>query len=429
MDDQIGQPRFSQAKVKWGLGLSSLYALNRRPCLVGPEGGLIHDVRRGFRSTWTSIVQEVKKLQNQGVNIFDYIRIKIGNGDNTSFWKDKWHNEGVLKDVFSSWLGKYPSWWNGGLRLMLSSYEEWMFRNKIIFEKVLVPGDDFVTVVLILIIGSLKLGDFSINAYFCKIESIPTILTSLGSPISNDDVVTIALEGLPDNSMLTTQEMPLKSRSQALHIDSLSYSPTILLAKSGNDYRSNVAQVKSSRPCFNFAKGSCHFGDTCGDVDEIEFLLRRDPSTPKMSVVSILKGFTDEPPLEENDDLFDLEYKANDWKKILYDAPIDDLMTEDKVFDHNIHKKKISPTYVSLSLEDRHYLSSTYVIRTFLPYFTYPVNSSLPLSFRSEDIIFDPDISTFYFSSLEPVAYECPMEVCSSTCFIPNNMMILGESS
>ncbi|GJZ79969.1 RNA-directed DNA polymerase, eukaryota, reverse transcriptase zinc-binding domain protein [Tanacetum coccineum] len=44
--------------------------------------------------------QEVKKLQNQGVNIFDYIRIKIGNGDNTSFWKDKWHNEGVLKDVF-----------------------------------------------------------------------------------------------------------------------------------------------------------------------------------------------------------------------------------------------------------------------------------------------------------------------------------------
>ncbi|GKE97840.1 hypothetical protein Tco_0021191, partial [Tanacetum coccineum] len=66
----------------------------------GPEGGLITDVRRGFRSTWTSIVQEVKKLQNQGVKIFDYILIKIGNGDNTSFWKDKWHNEGVLKDVF-----------------------------------------------------------------------------------------------------------------------------------------------------------------------------------------------------------------------------------------------------------------------------------------------------------------------------------------
>nr|GEU88253.1 hybrid signal transduction histidine kinase M [Tanacetum cinerariifolium] len=45
---------------------------------------------------------------------------------------------------------------------------------------------------------SLKLEDLSIDAYFCKIESIATILTSLGSPISNGDVVTIALKGLPD---------------------------------------------------------------------------------------------------------------------------------------------------------------------------------------------------------------------------------------
>nr|GEU47980.1 ribonuclease H-like domain-containing protein [Tanacetum cinerariifolium] len=45
---------------------------------------------------------------------------------------------------------------------------------------------------------SLKLGDLSIDAYFRKIESIATILTSLGYPISNDDVFTIAFEGLPD---------------------------------------------------------------------------------------------------------------------------------------------------------------------------------------------------------------------------------------
>nr|GFC60895.1 hypothetical protein [Tanacetum cinerariifolium] len=44
-----------------------------------------------------------------------------------------------------------------------------------------------------------------------------------------------------------------------------------------------------------------------------------------MSIASILEGFTNEPPLEENDDLFDLEPKNDDWKKILYDAPI--LMT------------------------------------------------------------------------------------------------------
>ncbi|GJY52859.1 hybrid signal transduction histidine kinase M [Tanacetum coccineum] len=95
---------------------------------------------------------------------------------------------------------------------------------------------------------SLKLGDLSIDAYFRKIESISTILTSLGSPISNDDVVAFALEGLPDKyenvssiivhrepfldlktarSMLTTEEMRLKSKSQALPIDSLSSSPMI----------------------------------------------------------------------------------------------------------------------------------------------------------------------------------------------------------
>ncbi|GJY40238.1 hypothetical protein Tco_0427508 [Tanacetum coccineum] len=106
--------------------------------------------------------------------------------------------------------------------------------------------------------------------------------------------------------------------------------------------------------------------DPGGDVDEIEFLFHRDPS--KISVDSILEGFTDEPPLEENDDLFDLESKENEWKKILYDAPIDDLMTEDKAFDPGIWEIIFSPTYVKLPFEDRHYLYLTYVIRIFLPY-------------------------------------------------------------
>nr|GEW51341.1 ribonuclease H-like domain-containing protein [Tanacetum cinerariifolium] len=44
---------------------------------------------------------------------------------------------------------------------------------------------------------SLKLGDMNIDAYFRKIESIATILTSLGSHMTSDDVVTFALEGLP----------------------------------------------------------------------------------------------------------------------------------------------------------------------------------------------------------------------------------------
>ncbi|GJR43448.1 reverse transcriptase domain-containing protein [Tanacetum coccineum] len=41
--------------------------------------------------------------------------------------------------------------------------------------------------------------------------------------------------------------------------------------------------------------------------DDIKILLHHDPSTPMKSVASILEGFIDDPPFEENDDLFDLE--------------------------------------------------------------------------------------------------------------------------
>ncbi|GJU29458.1 hypothetical protein Tco_1173047 [Tanacetum coccineum] len=82
----------------------------------------------------------------------------------------------------------------------------------------------------------------------------------------------------------------------------------------------------------------------------------------------------------------------------------DDLKNIVKVFDPGIHEKTFSPTYVKLPFEDRHYLSLTYVIRIFLPYFTYPVESPFLLSSGSEDTIFDPGISAFHFSSLESVA-------------------------
>nr|GEW21867.1 hypothetical protein [Tanacetum cinerariifolium] len=83
--------------------------------------------------------------------------------------------------------------------------------------------------------------------------------------------------------------------------------------------------------------------------DDVELLLHHDPSIHAMSVPSILEGFTDEPPLEENDNLFYLEPKNDDWKKILYDAPI--LMTNDKIFDPWICEKIFSRTYDYPSLE------------------------------------------------------------------------------
>ncbi|GKA68028.1 hypothetical protein Tco_0767945 [Tanacetum coccineum] len=210
------------------------------------------------------------------------------------------------------------------------------------------------------------------------------------------------------------------------------------------DYFYPINSALLVTPLSDFNEDECF--NPRGDVDEIELLLHHNTPPPKMSVASILEGFIDEPPLEENDDLFDLESKEREWKKILYDAPIDDLMTEDKVFDPGIPEIFFSPTYVRLPFEDRHYLSLTYVIRIFLPYFTYPAKSHFLLSSESEDTIFDLGISAFHFSSLELVVShwsgtfmcfnvylnilnECPMEVCSSTCFVPYITMIWGELS
>ncbi|GJY95994.1 hypothetical protein Tco_0512355 [Tanacetum coccineum] len=89
----------------------------------------------------------------------------------------------------------------------------------------------------------------------------------------------------------------------------------------------------------------------------------------------------------------------------------DNLKSMVKVFDPGIWEKNFSPTYVKLPFEDRHYLSLTYVIRIFLPYFTYPVDSSLPFSSGSEDIIFDPGVFAYSFYSLELVANGSPMEI------------------
>nr|GFA11261.1 hypothetical protein [Tanacetum cinerariifolium] len=51
-------------------------------------------------------------------------------------------------------------------------------------------------------------------------------------------------------------------------------------------------------------------------------------------------------------------------------------------------------------------LDFSYDVRVFLPFFTYPVTSSILLSSGSEDIIFDHNI--YHFSSLEPgLSHRC----------------------
>ncbi|GJY24830.1 hypothetical protein Tco_0398488 [Tanacetum coccineum] len=131
-------------------------------------------------------------------------------------------------------------------------------------------------------------------------------------------------------------------------------------------------------PLFDANEDKCF--DPGGDIDKIDTFLDNDVSTD-------VENDRDPRSLEDEPDK-------------------DDLKNIVKVFDPGIQKKIISPTYVRLSFEDHHYISLTYVIRIFLPYLTYSMDSSFLLSSGSEDTIFDPDISVFSFYSLELT--DCP---------------------
>ncbi|GJZ18641.1 hypothetical protein Tco_0554764 [Tanacetum coccineum] len=172
--------------------------------------------------------------------------------------------------------------------------------------------------------------------------------------------------------------------------------------------------------------------DPKGDILLLEKLLNDYPSSPLppkelyFAELKTIKSSIDTPPDFEGDyydsegDIIYLEsllikdtipnlhlevFLDRDPRSLEDEPNKDDLKYIVKVFDPGVYEKIISPTYVRLSFEDRHYFSFTYVIRIFLPYFTYPVDSSLPFSSKSEDIIFDPGISAFSFYSLEPVDF------------------------
>ncbi|GKB09320.1 RNA-directed DNA polymerase, eukaryota [Tanacetum coccineum] len=108
-------------KEKGGLGVSSLYALNRGlmfkwvwrfisqgsslwarviKTVHGADGNIGMVRKVGVKSCWANIVNEINVLSNKGVNLMKYLRIRLGNGDSTLLWDDPWHVGGILKDRF-----------------------------------------------------------------------------------------------------------------------------------------------------------------------------------------------------------------------------------------------------------------------------------------------------------------------------------------
>nr|GEV18193.1 RNA-directed DNA polymerase, eukaryota [Tanacetum cinerariifolium] len=74
-----------------GLRVSNLYALNR--CLMLKW--------MGGRSCWLFIVNEIRVLRIKGVDIFEFLKLRLGNGDMINFWLDNWYEGGILKNILS----------------------------------------------------------------------------------------------------------------------------------------------------------------------------------------------------------------------------------------------------------------------------------------------------------------------------------------
>ncbi|GJZ83177.1 RNA-directed DNA polymerase, eukaryota, reverse transcriptase zinc-binding domain protein [Tanacetum coccineum] len=108
-------------KEKGGLGVSSLYALNRGlmckwvwrfythnaslwarviKAIHGDDGKVGKHAKGGFQSCWLNIVHEINVLKKQGIIFFDFMRVKLGNGDKITFWEDKWVGGNALKDLY-----------------------------------------------------------------------------------------------------------------------------------------------------------------------------------------------------------------------------------------------------------------------------------------------------------------------------------------
>nr|GEV80701.1 RNA-directed DNA polymerase, eukaryota, reverse transcriptase zinc-binding domain protein [Tanacetum cinerariifolium] len=129
----------TSAKDQGGLGVTSLYALNRALMLKwmwrffanqdslwtrvvkaihgedgnidslwtrvvkaihGEDGNIGKDLRSGRRSCWQTIVNEARVLKNQGIDFFEFLKLKVGDDCTIRFWKDRWYEAGILKDMF-----------------------------------------------------------------------------------------------------------------------------------------------------------------------------------------------------------------------------------------------------------------------------------------------------------------------------------------
>ncbi|GKC60500.1 RNA-directed DNA polymerase, eukaryota [Tanacetum coccineum] len=66
----------------------------------GIDGNIGRKVSNQHPSLWLDIIKEVNLLQNRGIDLMSFLQRRMGNGEETLFWDDKWRGDIILKTSF-----------------------------------------------------------------------------------------------------------------------------------------------------------------------------------------------------------------------------------------------------------------------------------------------------------------------------------------
>ncbi|GJU71192.1 RNA-directed DNA polymerase, eukaryota, reverse transcriptase zinc-binding domain protein [Tanacetum coccineum] len=83
-------------KKSW-IGWDKILASKKNGGLGGSFLSCVTSLRR---SPWLDIICEMHALNSKGIDLMQFLKKKLGNGENTSFWDDKWHDDGPFKSLY-----------------------------------------------------------------------------------------------------------------------------------------------------------------------------------------------------------------------------------------------------------------------------------------------------------------------------------------
>ncbi|GKE61150.1 hypothetical protein Tco_1511517, partial [Tanacetum coccineum] len=241
--------------------------------------------------------------------------------------------------------------------------------------------------------------------------------------LSDDTTHNLAPEVISDhepkqNESIHNTSITFSPRSDPLHHEFASELITLPLriAREHEDYLSRMTllcEISTSRSQENVHPSSIiesliPVGDSDPVQEEIDSFLVPDDLIPP--------GVENDDSKDEDNELPNLDYQDNPSSPrpppkppdVFLNFKPDTAMKNDEDFNQG-------EIVLSLNVEDVN--SFTFVIWTFLPFFTYPEDSPVILSFGSEDLVFDPGIFMFHFSYLEPVVFS--MEIPYSNYYSP----------